>query len=369
MTPSPSDRPSSTPQPLAPQPPTAPQPITTPLTRAAIFLVVTINSGEPAAAAVRSICADLPALLRSVAFRDLQGQLSCVIGFGSDAWDRLFGDPRPAELHPFREFHADNRHAIATPGDVVFHIRAERMDLCFELETVIVEALGDAVAVASETQGFQYFDNRDLLGFVDGSENPNGQDAVDAVLVGDEDPTFAGGSYVILQKYLHDMAGWNALPTEVQERIIGRTKSANIELDAAVKPSSAHNALTVIVDENGQEVKIVRANMPFGQPGQGEFGTYFIGYCKSPRTTEQMLENMFIGRPPGNYDRILDFSHPVTGCLFFVPAASLLDTLAAATPAATPDAPPETPAADAAPTSSPARDGSLAIGSLKGSPQ
>jgi putative iron-dependent peroxidase len=165
------------------------------------------------------------------------------------------------------------------------------------------------------------------------------------------------------------MAGWNALPTEVQERIIGRTKSANIELGPAVKPSSAHNALTVIVDADGQEVKIVRANMPFGQPGQGEFGTYFIGYAKSPGTTEQMLENMFIGRPPGNYDRLLDFSHPVTGCLFFVPSISLLDGLATASPDPAPETAPETPAADAAPTSSPARDGSLAIGSLKGNPQ
>jgi putative iron-dependent peroxidase len=361
-----SDRPSSTPQQLAPPLAAAPQQITTPLTRAAIFLVMTINPEEAACAAVRAFCANLPGLLRSVAFRDLQGQLSCVIGFGSDAWDRLFGGPRPAELHPFREFHADGRHAIATPGDMLLHIRAERMDLCFELETVIVAALGDAAAVASETQGFQYFDNRDLLGFVDGSENPNGQDAVDAVLVGAEDPVFCGGSYVILQKYLHDMAGWNALSTEAQERIIGRTKSANVELDAAVKPTSAHNALT-IVEENGQEVKIVRANMPFGQPGRGEFGTYFIGYSKSPCTIEQMLENMFIGRPPGNYDRLLDFSQPVTGGLFFVPAASLLDTLAAG-PNAVLEATLETPAA-AAPTPSPARDGSLAIGSLKGNPQ
>jgi porphyrinogen peroxidase len=356
MTPDASDR-----------PPPAPQPIATPLTRAAIFLVVTINPGEPACATVRSLCADLPGLLRSIGFRDFEGHLSCVVGFGSEAWDRLFGGERPAELHPFREFHAENRHAIATPGDVLFHIRAERMDMCFELETVIMAALGDSVTVASETQGFQYFDNRDLLGFVDGSENPQGPDADYAVLIGDEDPVFTGGSYVILQKYLHDLADWNALPTEMQERIIGRTKVANIELDPAVKPTSAHNALTII-EENGVEVKIVRCNMPFGQPGQGEFGTYFIGYSKSPRTIEQMLENMFVGRPPGNYDRLLDFSHAVTGNLFFVPAASLLDSLTA-----DPEAPPEpleTPAdADTEPTPSPARDGSLAIGSLKGNPQ
>jgi porphyrinogen peroxidase len=341
----------------------APQPIATPLTRAAIFLVVTVSPDVSASAAVRSMCSDLPALLRSAGFRDPEGHLTCVIGFGSEAWDRLFGEPRPAELHPFREFHADRRHAIATPGDVLFHIRAERMDLCFELASLIMTALGDAVAIADEVQGFQYFDNRDLLGFVDGTENPEGQDAVDAVLIGDEDPTFAGGSYVILQKYLHDMAGWNALPTEMQERIIGRTKLANTDLDSATKPTSAHNALTIIV-ENGVEVKILRCNMPFGQPGQGEFGTYFIGYSKSPRTIEQMLENMVVGRPPGNYDRLLDFSRPVTGNLFFVPAASQLDSLAAA-----PAAVPETSAGVDAPPLSPARDGSLAIGSLKGNPQ
>ncbi len=349
-------------------PPTpVPQAIATPLTRAAIFLVVTVHPGEPASAAVRSICADLPALLRSVGFRDQEGHLSCIIGFGSEAWDRLFGDPRPAELHPFHEFHAENRHAIATPGDVLFHIRAERMDLCFELATVMMTTLGDAVAVADEVQGFQYFDNRDLLGFVDGTENPEGQAAVDAVLIGDEDPAFAGGSYVILQKYLHDMAGWNALPTEMQERIIGRTKFANADLDPALKPSSAHNALTIII-ENGMEIKIVRYNMPFGNPGQGEFGTYFIGYSKSPRTIELMLENMFVGRPPGNYDRLLDFSRPVTGNLFFVPAASLLDSLAVVPKAVLEDAP-KTPASADAPTLSPEHDGALMIGSLKGNPQ
>ena len=114
------------------------------------------------------------------------------------------------------------------------------------------------------------------------------------------------------------------MPIEVQEKIIGRKKLSDIELDDSVKPTNAHNALTVI-EENGQEIKIVRDNMPFGRPGHGEFGTYFIGYSRSPRTIEQMLENMFIGRPPGNYDRILDFSTAVTGNLFFVPTASFLD--------------------------------------------
>jgi putative iron-dependent peroxidase len=331
--------------------------VASPLTPAAIFLVATVNPGAEAEAAVRSLCADFAALLRAVGFRDLEGNLSCILSFGSDAWDRLFGEPRPAELHPFREIRAGGRVAVATPGDLLFHIRARRMDLCFELAAQIMGRLGPAVTATDEVHGFGYFDERDLLGFVDGTENPNGEAATDAVLVADEDPAFAGGSYVIVQKYLHDIAGWNALPTEAQERIIGRTKLTNIELDAAVKPSFAHNELTKIV-ENGEEIKIVRDNMPFGEVGKGEFGTYFIGYARSPRTIEQMLENMFVGKPPGNYDRLLDFSRAVTGNLFFAPTVTFLESVAVDDRAATP----------AVETSQPTpslRDGSLGIGSLK----
>src|ERR1700753_927626 len=191
------------------------------LTRAAIFLVATVNPGSAGRAAIRSFCGDLPALVRAVGFRDIEGNLSCIMGIGSDAWDGLFGQPRPAELHPFREIGAGSRHAVATPGDLLFHIRAKRMDLCFELAAQIMTALGNAVTAVDEVHGFRSFDDRDLLGFVDGTENPRGQAAVDAVLIGAEDPAFAGGSYVITQKYVHDLAGWNALPTEAQERIIG----------------------------------------------------------------------------------------------------------------------------------------------------
>jgi putative iron-dependent peroxidase len=250
------------------------------------------------------------------------------VGFGSDAWDQLFGKPRPRELHKFREVRAGERHAVSTPGDMLFHIRAQRMDLCFELATQIMARLGTAISPVDEVHGFRYFDSRDLIGFVDGTENPKGQDAIDATLITDEDPAFAAGSYVIIQKYLHDLAAWNVLPTEKQEKIVGRTKLNDVELDDKVKPTSAHNALTKIV-ENGKEIKILRDNMPFGNAGQKEFGTYFIGYSRSPRTIEKMLENMFVGKPPGNYDRLLDFSRAVTGNLFFVPSATFLENVTA----------------------------------------
>ncbi|MGC2706028.1 MAG: Dyp-type peroxidase, partial [Candidatus Acidiferrales bacterium] len=291
--------------------------------------------------------------------------LSCIMGVGSEAWDRVFGAPRPALLHPFREIRAGGRNALATPGDLLFHIRAKRMDLCFELATQIMARIGGAVEPADEVQGFRYFDDRDLIGFVDGTENPRGQEAADAVFIGDEDAAFAGGSYVLVQKYLHDMAEWDALSTEAQERIIGRKKLSDIELDASVKPSSSHSSLTTIV-ENGQERKILRDNMPFGRPTQGEFGTYFIGYSRTPSTIELMLENMFVGRPPGNYDRLLDFSRAVTGNLFFVPSATFLDDVSDEEPA-------DASVADAPPAlvenSQPApsrNEGSLGIGSLKG---
>ena len=237
------------------------------------------------------------------------------------------------------------------------------MDLCFELVTQIMSQLGEAVSPVDEVHGFRYFDDRDLIGFVDGTENPAGQAAIDAAYVGAEDAAFAGGTYVIVQKYLHDLAGWNALSTETQERIIGRTKLADIELDDAVKPAYAHNALAKVVAD-GKEIKIIRDNMPFGRAAEKEFGTYFIGYARSPRTIEQMLENMFIGQPPGNYDRLLDFSVARTGSLFFVPSATFLEDIAADDQAAGPS---QTPTVEA-PKPAPKRDGSLEIGSLKGDP-
>ncbi|NWN47420.1 Dyp-type peroxidase [Pseudomonas sp. MAFF 301514] len=308
------------------QPPLEPQSVCHPITTSAIFMVATVAPGSEDR--VRGWCADIAGLVRSVGKRVPAGNLTCVCGFGSDAWDRLFGAPRPAALHPFREFGVAGRMAVSTPGDILLHIRAEQMDLCFELATHIMAALGDSVKVVDEVQGFRYFDMRSIIGFVDGTENPVGRKAEGFTIVGDEDSEFRGGSYVLVQKYLHNMTAWNGLTVEAQEKVIGRTKLSDIELDEQAKPSNAHSALTVITDENGEEVKILRDNMPFGRPGAGEFGTYFIGYARSPQPLELMLENMFVGRPVGNYDRLLDFSTAVTGGLFFVPSADLLEELA-----------------------------------------
>jgi porphyrinogen peroxidase len=328
-----------------------PQAVLTPITEAAIFLVLTVNSG--AEEGVRELLAEVSGLKRSVGFRIPEGQLSCVVGVGSGLWERLFTEPRPAGLHPFPGFVGERHRAVSSPGDLLFHIRAHRLDLCFELAERLTNRLAQFAQVVDEVHGFRSFDDRDLLGFVDGTENPEGAAAPASVLIGEEDPRFAGGSYVVVQKYLHDLERWDALPVEQQERAIGRTKLSDIEMADDVKPANSHVALNTIVDEDGEQQQIMRFNMPFGRVGRREFGTYFIGYARSPEVIEAMLTNMFVGKPPGNYDRILDFSTAVTGNLFFVPTADFLD-----------DPPIPAPAiASAADTAY--GDGSLGIGSLK----
>ena len=306
--------------------PIEPQTVNAPLSRAAVFLVVSIAESDEALATVREVISDIGALVRAVGFRDLGGQLSCIVGIGRAAWDRLGHPTRPSQLHPFAAVNGAVHTAVSTPGDLLFHIRADAPDMCFELERLLLDKLGTSVTVEDEVQGFRYFDARDLLGFVDGTENPTGAAMEHDTLIGGEDAEFAGGSYVVVQKYLHDLASWAKLSVAEQERIIGRTKLDNVELEPSERPS--HKDLNTIVDAEGVEHDILRDNMPFGSPGAGEFGTYFIGYAADLATIEKMLERMFVGVPPGQHDRILDFSKAITGSTYFVPSNDLLESLA-----------------------------------------
>lgn len=295
------------------------------ITPCATFLVVTI--AKDGVKAAREAVTGLDDLVKSVGFRHLGAQLSCTVGIGSRVWTTLTGRGAPAELHPFQEVAGATHTAVSTPGDLLFHIRADRQDLCFELERLLLDSLGDSVHVEDRVSGFRYFDARDLLGFVDGSANPTGTDLTAAVLVGDEDPDVAGGSYVAVQKYLHRLDAWQALTTEQQEAIIGHRKADNLELDdAPAGTQQAHKSLATIEDADGEH-DILRDNMPFGNPADGEFGTYFIGYARHLWVIERMLQRMFIGEPAGLHDRILDFSTAQTGTVFFAPSAAFLATL------------------------------------------
>ena len=335
-----------------------PQPILSIPTEGAIFLVLTVHDGSEAE--VAAVLADVPAIKRSVGFRVPEAELSCVAGIGSALWDALSAASRPSGLHPFAELVGPRHTAPATPGDLLLHIRAHRFDLCFELAQRLTERLRAHAVVVDEVHGFRSFDERDVLGFVDGTENPEGAAAADAVLIGDEEPAFAGGSYVIVQKYVHDLRAWDALSTEEQELAIGRTKLSDLELPDEDKPPNSHLALNVIVGPDGEEQQIMRFNMPFGRVGADEYGTYYIAYARTSALIEQMLSNMFLGDPPGTTDRILDFSTAVTGSLFFVPAMEMLEGMADL--AASPERD-----ATAHVTSQPRDrgDGSLGIGSLR----
>jgi putative iron-dependent peroxidase len=348
------------------KPKSLPQAVLSPLTASAVFLVLRVEPGGEQAA--RALLGDIVDLRKSVGFRVQAAHLSVVVGIGSAAWDRLYSGPRPRHLHPFRELRGDRHYAPATEGDLLFHIRATEQGVCYELARLIMKRLAGAATVVDEVHGFRYFDNRDLLGFVDGTANPDGEEAVETVAISaDDDADFAGGSYVIVQKYLHDLDSWDALPVPEQERVIGRTKLEDVELSDDVKPANSHVALSTIEDPDGNELQIHRDNMPFYNFATGTFGTYFIGYAADPGVIEQMLRNMFCGRAPATHDRILDFSTAVTGVLFFVPTLEILESLAAAENSSTASEP-AMQAPRAATQPDPPKDGSLNIGSMKPNP-
>lgn len=294
----------------------------------AILIILRLLEKDSTVDQVKEVCGSLAAFVRSLKKREPEGHISAIMGFGAQAWGKLFPEqPYPKELKPFKEIKGEKHTAPSTPGDLYFHIRARRMDLCVELASEISTLLEGAVESIDETHCFRYFDGRTIIGFVDGTENPENEDAYYFSTIGDEDENFKGGSYAFIQKYLHNMKDWNNISTEEQEKVIGRKKFSDIELSDEEKPANAHNAVTNIADENGEELKIMRANMPFANASKGEYGTYFIGYASTFTTTERMLRNMFIGEPVGNYDRLLDFSTAVTGTLFFIPSPDLLSEL------------------------------------------
>lgn len=298
------------------------------LVSSSIFLTCSLSCVYGAAETARSTLAAIDDVTKSVSIRDLKANLICTAAIGGDAWGSITGRPRPKDLRTFPVYEGNKHATVSTGGDLFFHIRADRFDMCFEVEQQVLSALGNAVKVIDETIGFRYFDTRDLLGFVDGTANPVGGDLPGAVRVtAQDDPAAADGSYIVVQKYLHDLASWTALDVETQERIVGRRKLENTELNDAPSGQKAHKTLTSIEDEQGEEQAILRDNMPFGSPGSGQLGTYFVGYARKLWVMERMLERMFVGDPPGMHDRILDYSTPVTGATFFAPSASFLKSL------------------------------------------
>jgi putative iron-dependent peroxidase len=279
-----------------------------------IFMVWNFNDNHGVDGIFKRLCKLLINLNNSANVRFPVSRASCVMGIGYDAWLRLrLPVPMPKE-----------HVAVSSRGDLHFHIRADTTSICYDMAGAIADVLSPVAISTDEIHGFRYWDSRSILGFVDGTENPQGQDRELFSMVGGDDPVYKGGSYLFVQKYIHDLTAWKELSTEQQEKVIGRYKGNDIEMSDDVKPSNSHIALANV----GDDFKIVRDNMPFGNMSTNEMGTYFIAYAATFTTVQKMLNNMFIGSPDGNYDRILDFSTAKTGSLFFVPTFDMIDDFA-----------------------------------------
>ncbi|MBO9731037.1 MAG: Dyp-type peroxidase [Chitinophaga sp.] len=271
------------------------------------------------------VCALVINLNNSALDRFPNSKASCVMGIGYNAWLQLgLPTPLPAELKNFETITGAKHTAIATKGDLHFHIRSDVQSFAYDMASVITDFMKTIADCVVEVQGFRYWDSRSILGFVDGTENPHGTDRDYFAVIDEQDPVYKGGSYLFVQKYLHNLDAWKSLPVAEQEKVIGRSKELDIEMSDEIKPKNAHIALANI----GDDFKVVRDNMPFGSVTTNEMGTYFICYASTFTTVEKMLRNMFVGDPAGNYDRILDFSTATTGSLFFVPSMDMLDEFA-----------------------------------------
>lgn len=287
-----------------------------------IFMVWNFKDELEVGVVFSNLCKLLINLNNSANVRFPVSRASCVMGIGYDAWLRLqLPVPMPKELANFEPIAGTKHIAVSSKGDLHFHIRADSTSICYDMASAITDVLSTVAVSAEEIHGFRYWDSRSILGFVDGTENPQGQDRELFSMIDNEDPDYKGGSYLFVQKYIHNLTSWKELSTEQQEKVIGRSKSNDIEMADDVKPSNSHIALANV----GDELKIVRDNMPFGNMSTNEMGTYFIAYASTFTTVQKMLNNMFIGSPVGNYDRILDFSTAKTGSLFFVPTFNMID--------------------------------------------
>ncbi|WP_409149166.1 Dyp-type peroxidase [Sphingobacterium sp. BS-2] len=297
-----------------------------------IFSVWKFKDGTDYKPVFERLCALVSNLNHSFVVRTPNGRTSCIMGISYEAWNKLgMPTPAPKELKTFEKIVGGKHTAVSTEGDLHFHLRAENAGICYEMAKDIYDIINPVAENLVEVHGFRYWDGRSILGFVDGTENPIGDERAQFALVGEEDPKYEGGSYQFVQKYIHNLKAWEELPTSEQEKVFGRYKLSDVEMTDEVKPKNAHSALTSITDENGNDLKIVRDNLPFSNPSKGEFGTYFISYANKFSTTQRMLENMFLGDPIGNYDRILDFSTAETGTLFFVATQDMLDSYSATT--------------------------------------
>ncbi|WP_191602837.1 Dyp-type peroxidase [Marinomonas algicola] len=251
-----------------------------------------------------------------------EANLHAAIGIGSEYWSKI-SHIKPLQLTGFSQI--DTQQAPDTPVDLILHIRSDRRDISHLLAQAIYQLFSHITTLEEEVACFKYLDNRDLTGFVDGTENPTGDHRVEVALVGEEDPTFSGGSYLHLQKFIHKLDSWEKLSIDKQETIFGRSKVDNIEFTSAEKSPHAHTKRTSIKNQQGESLEILRQSMPFST--LKESGLMFASYCRTPDNFNAMLKSMLIGDDEGKTDHLMKYTQAVTGQSFFVPSLNWLKQL------------------------------------------
>ncbi|MBS1154388.1 MAG: hypothetical protein H6R07_312 [Proteobacteria bacterium] len=290
-----------------------------------LFLLFRRRIGRRASHKLKTLLAHLPERAAHLASEDPAAHFSAVVAFGPTIWNELW-EERPHLLHPFPRIAGAVHQAPSTDTDMLLHLRSERYDFLHEFADKLVKELSEWLDLLEVVHGFRYQDGRDLTGFVDGTGNPEGDERAEVALVGEEDPDWAGGSYVHVQRFVHRMDEWNKLPVKQQEAIIGRSKHANIEMDKDDRPLTSHMHRVNIENGSGKELKLLRHSMPYGIPG-GERGLYFCSYCRDPAIFEKMLSRMVAPIHDGRVDHLLNFTRAVSGAAFFAPSVEKLQSL------------------------------------------
>ena len=288
----------------------------------ALFLTFLIRDGEGSLEQIRRTCGDIPTLTRQFSEQYPDARLSSTVSIGSKAWDKLYPQRKPKNLTDFPEQAEGHRKSPATNGDLLLHIRSNRKDVNFILQREIIKQFGESIHLQEEVNGFRYLENRDLTGFVDGTENPEGDNRATVALVSEEDPVFSQGSYIHTQRYVHHLNEWEQQPVQEQEQIIGRTKADDIEFNSEDKAPTAHIKRVNLKDEHGKSMEILRHSMPYGNAR--EAGLFFIAYSKTPRHFTQMLKAMIHSDNDGHYDHLMNYTTAVSGCAFFAPTVEFL---------------------------------------------
>jgi len=285
------------------------------------------NALDDKNAYIREALSRLPALFDKYADRFSEANLTGVIAIGANYWDEFYPQARPRNLAPFSAMECDDRIAPSTNYDLYIEIRSDRADVNHIVSTKVCELLADSVELIDQIRAFRFLDGRDLTGFVDGTENPQGQHRRKVALISKEDDEqFSSGSYLHIQRYRHNLKLWGTLEQKDQEDVFGRTKIDNIEYNSEDKPLTAHVKRANIKDEEGKSIEIVRQSMPYGDMRQQ--GLFFVSYCQSPKPFEMMLRSMVFGDEHGHFDHMLKYTQAETGASFFVPSLNLLAELA-----------------------------------------